>query len=267
MSQFEPDKILTYKTVTSDEFGPAELNLHVFMPGPQSPVGKRPAIVFFFGGGWNDGTPAQYYPQAEYFAGRGMVAISAEYRVTVRHGSSTRESVKDAKSVIRWLRHHAADFCIDPERIVAAGGSAGGHIAAAAATVKCFEEEGENRSISCRPDALVLFNPVFDNGPGGYGHERVMEYWQDISPMHNIDDATPPTIVFLGTEDHLIPTTTAEKYKQLMNDQGCRCDLHLYEGVEHGFFNFEHYENYKASVIEADRFLASLGFLDGEPSL
>ena len=85
--------------------------------------------------------------------------------------------------------------------------------------------------------------------------------------MHNIDNATPPTIVFLGTEDHLIPTTTAEKYKQLMNDQGCRCDLHLYDGAEHGFFNFAHYENYKSSVIEADRFLASLGFLDGEPTL
>ena len=87
MPQFEPDKILTYKTVTSDEFGPAELNLHVFMPESQSPAGKRPAIVFFFGGGWNDGTPTQYYPQAEYFAGRGMVAISAEYRVTVRHAA------------------------------------------------------------------------------------------------------------------------------------------------------------------------------------
>ena len=134
-------------------------------------------------------------------------------------------------------------------------------------TVKCFEEEGDDSTISCRPDALVLFNPVFDNGPGGFGHERLMEYWQDISPMHNIDNATPPTIVFLGTEDHLIPTTTAEKYKQLMNDQGCRCDLHLYDGAEHGFFNFAHYENYKSSVIEADRFLASLGFLDGEPTL
>ena len=90
---------------------------------------------------------------------------------------------------------------------------------------------------------------------------------EDISPMHNIDENTPSTIVFLGTKDKLIPVATAEKYKKLMEDKGGRCDLHVYEGEGHGFFNYKNYDNYVATVIEMDKFLASLGYLEGEPIL
>ena len=121
--------------------------------------------------------------------------------------------------------------------------------------------------ISSRPNALVLFNPVFDNGPTGYGHERVRDYWQEFSPMHNIDDATPPAVVFLGTNDILIPMQTALEYKRLMEENGRRCDLHLYEGQDHGFFNYANREYYTKTVIEMDRFLASLGYLQDEPTL
>ena len=65
-----------------------------------------------------------------------------------------------------------------------------------------------------------MFNPVFDNGPNGYGHSRVKEYWKEISPMHNIDEKSPPTIVFLGSKDQLIPVATAEEYKSQMEAKG-----------------------------------------------
>jgi acetyl esterase len=150
---------------------------------------------------------------------------------------------------------------------VAGGGSAGGHVAAATATLDKFNEDGEDLSIDCRPQALVLFNPVYDNSAEGYGYDRVKDYWEDFSPMHNIDENTPPTIVFLGDQDKLIPTATAEKYKKLMEDKGGRCDLHIYEGEGHGFFNYKNYENYVATVIEMDKFLVSLGYLTGESTV
>lgn len=257
-----PDKIVTYKKI-----GERELNLHIFYPEDHKSTDRRPAMVFFFGGGWVGGSPSQFYPQCEYLASRGMVAITADYRVKSRDKTSPRECVKDGKSAVRWIRQHAEELGVDPTRIGAGGGSAGGHVAAAAGTLNGFEEEGEDASISSRPDALVLFNPVFDNGPGGFGHDQVKEYWQEFSPMHNIRETTPPTVVFLGTKDNLIPVETAQEYQRLMEEKGCRCDLHLYPDQGHAFFNVAYKANYTATVIDMDRFLASLGYLKGDPTL
>lgn len=253
-----PDRAVVYKKI-----GDVELKLHVFNPPGHAPTNRAPAIVFFFGGGWNGGTPEQFHRHARHYAERGLVAFSADYRVKNRQGTSPRECVKDGKSAIRWVRAHAAELGIDPQRIAAGGGSAGGHVAAAAGTVPGLEEEGEDLRISSRPDALVLFNPVIDTGPGGYGHDRVRNYWQDLSPLHHLGTNTPPTILFLGTKDHVTPVATAERYKQRMTEAGRRCDLHLYAGQAHGFFNYGK-PFYAVTLREADRFLAELGYLKVE---
>ena len=193
-----------------------------------------------------------------------MVAICADYRTKKKHNTSPQECVKDGKSAVRWIRRHAKELGIDPNRLAAGGGSAGGHVAAATGTLKGFDEEGEDTSVSCVPNALVLFNPVFDNSPDGYGHDRVKAYWKQFSPMHNIAKGTPPTVVFLGTKDKLIPVPTAQEYKKLMERVGARCDLHLYEGQKHGFFNRARYYE---TLLEADKFLVSLGFLSGRVSV
>jgi len=257
---FTPDKSSVYKTV-----GKTELKLHIFEPKDLKPSDKRPSIVFFFGGGWSNGLPSQFYPHCEYLASRGMVAMAAEYRVTSRNKTTPRECVKDGKSAIRWIRQHAEELGIDPTKIAAGGGSAGGHVAAATGTTLGIEEKGEDLTISSRPNALVLFNPVFDNGPTGYGHSRVKKYWKEFSPMHNINENTPPTVVFLGTKDNLIPVKTAEKYKKIMTDSGRRCDLKLYKDQGHGFFNFKYPDNYNKTVVAMDQFLESLGYLKGKP--
>ncbi|HAN83730.1 MAG: alpha/beta hydrolase [Akkermansiaceae bacterium] len=248
-----PDEQKTYKKV-----GNVELQLHIFNPEGHKASDRKPAIVFFFGGGWSGGTPSQFYPQCDYLAKRGMVAISAEYRVKSRNGTSPLECVKDGNSAVRWVRSHADKLGIDPSKLAAGGGSAGGHVAAATGTTKGILEKGEDVSVSSKPDALVLFNPVYDNGPKGYGHSRVKDYWKQISPMHNLDKETPPTIVFLGTKDKLIPVATAKKYRLLMKEAGVRSELFLYKEQAHGFFNTSKYDE---TVKEMDRFLVSLGFL------
>ncbi|MFU8781354.1 MAG: alpha/beta hydrolase [Kiritimatiellia bacterium] len=253
---FKPDKSLVYKTV-----GEVQLKLHVFNPEGHKASDKRPAMVFFFGGGWVGGSPSQFYPHCEHLASRGMVAIAAEYRTRSQHQTTPIECVKDGKSAIRWVRQHAGELGVDPAKVLAGGGSAGGHVAAATGTTNAFDEAGEDLTICAVPAALVLFNPVFDNGPGGYGHDRVQEYWQSISPMHNISVSTPPTVVFFGTRDKHVPVETANTYKRLMEEKGRRCDLHIYDGQPHGFFNYANTEYYQKTVTEMDRFLESLGFL------
>lgn len=255
----QPDEIVPYKAIEG-----GELKLHIFKPAGLQASDQRPAIVFFFGGGWNGGTPKQFYLQSRYLSSRGMVAICAEYRVKKTHGTTPMECVKDGKSAIRWVRSQAAELGVDPDKIAAGGGSAGGHVAAATALVQAFDEDSDTK-ISCVPDVLVLYNPVFDNGPEGYGYDRVKDYWQQISPMHNIASGSPPTTIFLGTADRLIPVATAEKYKQQMEAAGCRCDLHLYNGQSHGFFNTG--QSLRQTLLETDKFLNSLGFLSGQPTV
>lgn len=255
---------LPYKQV-----GNTKLILNVFYPAGHDPKkDTRPAIVFFFGGGWNGGSPGQFAPHCEYLASRGMVAITADYRVKSRQGTSPFECVKDGKSAVRWIRQNAHRLGIDPKRVASGGGSAGGHVAAATGTVSGLEEAGENSSISSKPNALVLFNPVYDNGPKGYGHERVKERFREISPIHNIRKGMPPAIVFLGDKDTLIPVSTAEKFKSLMEEVGSRSDLHVYEDQPHGFFNQGRKGNfYEKTVMEMDKFLSSLGWLKGKPTI
>ena len=124
-----------------------------------------------------------------------------------------------------------------PSRILAGGGSAGGHIAAATALVDAFDEVGEDCSVSPRPEALLLFNPVFDNGPDGFLHGLVRDYWEAISPIDRIDENAPPTFIVLGTADKYVPAATGQRFERLMAEHGHRCDLHLYEGAVHGFYN------------------------------
>jgi acetyl esterase len=257
-TEIKPDCIIPYK-----ETPQGELRLHIFNPSKHTAKDQRPALVFFFGGGWTGGSASQFYPQSEYLKERGMVAICPEYRTKKSHSTDPRACVMDAKSAMRWIRDHANELGIDPNRIAAGGGSAGGHLAAATATLTEYSEPDEDPSVSCVPKALVLFNPVFDNSETGYGYDRVKNYWQDFSPMHNLKKGTPPTIVFLGTKDNLIPVATAEAYKKKMEDVGSRCELKLYEGQTHGFFNQSKGDgsNYKQTIKELDEFLVSLGYL------
>lgn len=259
INSFAQDQIL-YKTVDT-----TQLYLTVYPSAIKEPNKKSPAIVFFFGGGWNSGTVKQFEPQALYFSQRGMVCILVDYRVKEKHKTTPFESLKDAKSAIRYIRAHANELRIDPSKIVAAGGSAGGHLAAAAATINDYNESTDNTAISCTPDALVLFNPVFDNGPGGYGYERIGEAYKNFSPLHNIKSGAPPTIVFLGDKDHLVPVETAKYYKTIMEKVKSRCDLFVYEGQGHGFFNYKNLEYYKKTVFETDTFLQSIGILNKDP--
>lgn len=243
-----------------------ELKLFIEKPAAWKATDQRPAIVFFFGGGWVSGTPEQFRKQSEYLAARGMVGIRVEYR-TIPKGDKGPPVIccADAKSAMRYVRAHAQEFGIDPKRIAAAGGSAGGHLAAFAALVDGLGDSKDDLKVSCKPDALVLFNPVFNNGPGQWGHERVGERFMEFSPAHHITKDAPPAIVFLGDQDKLIPVCVVREFESGMKKVGARCDAHVYPMAGHGFFNRD--PHFTLTLIEADKFLASLGWIQGPPTL
>lgn len=253
-------EVFLYKTVDT-----TQLYMEVHYPEQMLPEKKYPALVFFFGGGWVSGSRAQFEHQADYFAQRGIVCFLVDYRTRNQHQTSPYESLKDAKSAIRFLRKNASEYSIDPDKIIASGGSAGGHLAAATALIKGYNDTSDDVGFSAIPNALILFNPVIDNGPGGYGFERIGDQYKDFSPLHNIKTGAPPTLFLLGTKDALVPVVTAQYYQMAMEKVGSRCDLVLYEDQPHGFFNYRNFENYKKTVEAADDFLQSLGYLQEEP--
>ncbi|MEB2784201.1 alpha/beta hydrolase [Algoriphagus persicinus] len=255
-------ELVLYKTVDT-----TQLYMEVYYPEQINPAEKYPALVFFFGGGWVSGSRAQFEHQANYFARRGLVCYLVDYRTRNHHQTSPFESLKDAKSAMRYIRNNADEFNIDPDKIIAAGGSAGAHLAASTGLIDKFNESTDDLNISSAPNALVLFNPVIDNGPGGYGFERIGDRFKDFSPLHNIKAGAPPTLFLLGTKDALVPVLTAQYFQMVMEKVGSRCDLILYEDQTHGFFNYSQFENYKKTVEATDDFLLSLGYLQKEPEV
>jgi acetyl esterase/lipase len=245
---------LTYKQVDT-----VRLGLKIFYPSGYKKGDHHPTMVFFFGGGWTGGSMAQFEPHALHFAAKNMITVLVDYRVKTKHNTSPFECVKDAKSAIRYLRQHAEPLGIDANRIVASGGSAGGHLAAACFTNESLNESTDDLAISAKPNALVLFNPVIDNGKDGYGFERIGEAYVAFSPIHNVKKGFPPTIFFLGTNDKLIPVSTAQNFKQKIEEVGSRCDLFLFDNQPHGFFNKEPYLS--ETIAKTDSFLMSLTYI------
>jgi len=251
-----------YKTVED-----ITLKLHVYNPKKFDEQKIHNAIIFFHGGGWNNGNHKAFKRQSMYFASRGMVAISAEYRLKNTHGTSPYDAVEDAKSALRYIRKHANKFKINPNTITAGGGSAGGHLAASCGLLKMWDNPTEELSISSKPNALVLLNPVLDLGPDHYAHKRFGNDYKSLSPIHNISKNAPPTIILVGTEDRILPVPTVKKYQSKMESSGNRCDVVLYEGQGHAFFAKPPVKYFIETTDEIDRFLVSLGYLEGESTI
>jgi acetyl esterase len=173
------------------------------------------------------------------------------------------ECVKDAKAAIAWVRDNAQRLGIDPNKIAASGGSAGGHLAAATGTISGFGSDE-------RPNAMILFNPGCTLAPlgdwnpparagAGLSLERLGVEAMVISPAHHIGPHTPPTLLLHGTADTTVPYASVVAFERAMVQAGRSCKLVGYEGAGHGFFNRG--KDYSKTLAEADAFLVGLGWI------
>jgi len=255
-AKLKPTRIVVYKTV-----GDRQLQLHLFEPAGHKPGDRRAIFVGIHGGGWAGGNPTRFYPYDEHFAKLGMLGASIEYRLISRQqGTTPFESVKDGRSAIRYIRSHAAELGVDPGRIVVSGGSAGGHVAAGTALFDGIDEPGEDTSVSCVPNAMVLYYPVIDTSSEGYGNARCGPRWQEISPVHRVKPGLPPTIIFHGTGDTVTPFAGAKSFYEQMTRLGNRCELVVHEGGRHGYMVFDR-TLFDESLKRTDEFLSGLGYL------
>jgi acetyl esterase/lipase len=207
--------------------------IDIFRPPRAAADRPLPGLVMFHGGGWQRGDPNQFYRLARFMADRGFVVLTPAYSLESIDGTTPWDALVDAFSAFAAIVRDAEALGIDPGWIAAGGGSAGGQLAAALATVP----PPIKLSHVVRPKALVLFNPVIDNGPDGYGYDRVKAYYTRFPPLHNIGTTHPPTLIMLGDQDELVSVETAQRYCRLVEGYGTQCVLKVYPGGIHSWFN------------------------------
>lgn len=250
---------MNYETIAYRHVLGVDLGMHVFRGTGRS---VRPVIVFFYGGGFIGGRIEQFHPQCERLADRGMISICAEYRVKERHGTDPFTCLADAQYALHYVRTRADELGIDRARVVAAGGSAGGHLAASLAVL----DPVDPRYHDFRPNALLLFNPLLD--VSAVAPDRLASWGlegraPEFSPLHNLRHSLPPTLIFHGTEDDVVPLASIETFVERARARGLECRLVPFEGEGHGFFNHGVNDNraFAATMEESERFLEAHGFL------
>ncbi len=255
-AKLKPTRILVYKPIAD-----RKLKLHIFEPEGFQSTDKRPCYIVIHGGGWRGGMASRMYPFAAHYAKLGLVGISVEYRLLKTGTENTVfDCVKDGRSAVRYVRAHAAELGIDPDRIIVSGGSAGGHVAAGTALFDDINEEGEDTSVSSVPNALILLFPVIDTSPEGYGQAKIGERWRELSPVHHVKAGMPPTITFHGTGDIVTPFIGAQRFHEAMLKAGNRSELVTHEGGAHGYL-MRTAPLYDECLSKSDAFLRSLSFI------
>jgi acetyl esterase/lipase len=253
-AKVEPTRKVVYKQIDG-----RELRLHVFEPAGFRASDKRGCFLTIHGGGWTGGEPRRMYAFADHFAKLGLVGISMEYRL-VKGTNTVFDCVKDGRSAVRYIRAHAAELGIDPNKIVVNGGSAGGHVAAATAMFTGIDEATDDLKVSCVPNAMVLNYPVIDTSKEGYGNKLIGARWQEISPAHQVKAGLPPTLVLHGTGDTTTPFKGAQMFYDAMVKAGNRCDLVVNEGGPHGYLMFDG-ALFHDALVQTELFLISVGCL------
>lgn len=247
-----------YKTIDD-----IKLRMRIFEPKDHVTKDLIGVLIFLQGSGGS-----QFFPQCKYFAERGMVTLTAQFRVPIRHKKFWPyfESISDGKSAIRYCRSQLSKFNINPNKIAVAGASQGSIVALGSALIEGLESKAEDLNISSEPNALILLStPIpYWKFIVDYTHKKRPN---EMSLIHNIRKKLPPTIFIHAYED-FVPFDDVKKFIQKMKSAGNDCELFLFEGKEHGFIKRgksegEMYDNkpYEKSLIIIEEFLSKLDYL------
>ena len=242
--------------------GDREAKLDVYVPTAEAPAGGRPAILAIHGGGWRGGARpiSAGWPRA--WREHDYVVVSVEYLLSKPGSPSWPANFEDVREAVRWVRRHADEYGIDPDRIVAMGASAGGHLSALLGTypdgpvaVAGLPLPGPGRprrpkAVSARVQAVIdLYGPADlrgliesrkqTGGPlhlflGG-GPDRFPGRFEAASPVRHVSSDDPPMLLIHGADDPLVPVAQSEALASALKAAGVPHRLIVVEGARHGF--------------------------------
>ena len=232
------------------------------------PATQKPCIVFLCGGSWTVMDPTIWMAEMTYFAKRGYVVAGVQYSVSGE--AAFPEQVVEIRQAIRYLRAHAEELRIDPERIAVMGESAGGHLAAITALTADYPaiDNGEYAEYSSAVNCAVIY----------YGPNAIMKYaelgkltgtqigpveklvqvkpleehpelWKSLDCRSYITEQAPPFLLLHGTADALVPVSQSDSFYEALTEAGLPVEYLRIEGAQHASAEFFQEET-KAMVLE-----------------
>jgi acetyl esterase/lipase len=247
-SSYAADGIVFEKDIEYSNPDNQHLQLDLARPDGEGPY---PAVVCIHGGGFRAGNRQSYDGLIKKLAKNGYVAITVEYRLAPKYPFPA--AVFDVKAAVRWLRANAGKYHVDPDRIGATGGSAGGHLAqflGVTADQKRFEGDGGNPDQSSRVACVVNFYgpsdftksygksvdaaevlPLFLGGNLEQARRRHIE----ASPLYWVTPDAAPTLCVHGTKDQYVAFEQAGWIVDRLKAAGVEAQLMPMEGSMHGF--------------------------------
>ena len=182
----------------------------------------RPAIVYIHGGGWTKGDKrGKGIGAVLHYAAKGYVCISVNYRLDV----DKKACVEDVKCATRWLRAHAEEYNLDPDRIGAAGNSSGGHLALMLAVCPAsagLEGDGPYQEYSSMVQAAHCSSTPIMPGFRGLRGKPADPDVQKIQPMTYVSGDVPPLYFIHGTEDTKAPVRFLDDFVKALREAGAK---------------------------------------------
>ena len=239
-----PDSIIEYKDIEYKKVGDVSLKLDIYSLKKQNK--PAPVLIFIHGGAWRTGKRSDYLPYLIDFAKQGYVTATVSYRLVKK--AKFPAAVKDVKCAVKWIRANAKDYLIDPDKIAVIGGSAGGHLSMMigySSDEAEFDGECACDSVSSRVQAVVnLYGPSDLTTEYALSRREVTEFieqpyseapelFKKASPIHFITNDDPPTLIFQGTLDELVPVRQSDILKQKLGEFGVPNEYHRLKGWPH----------------------------------
>lgn len=226
-----------------------DLKMDLIVPKVREGHKPCPCIVWICGGAFMVVDRSVWMPEMLYFARNGYVVASIEYRTS--NEAPFPAQLIDCKSAIRYLRAHAKEYCIDPDKVFVMGESAGGTMASLVGTTADHPEfeQGDWLDYSSAVQGVVDFYGVTIVEPlphvtGGavpyyafdafVGEDFTPEMGKKASALEYISPNTPPVLILHGTEDPVVPIEHSERFYKRLQGSGVRTDLLIVEGASHG---------------------------------
>ncbi len=239
-------------------------------PGDGRPEPTRPAIVMIHGGAWVQGSKEGDRDLAEHFARLGFAAVAVDYRLAEDASSRYPAQLDDVQKAVRWVRKHAAEYGIDPNRVAAYGHSAGGHLAALLGTTDTrVDDDTALLGVSSWVDCVVdCAGPTDFTDPAsppvgpeiawvvpnlfGKTSAEIPEVYREASPLARVTPRSSPTLIVHGTEDPTVPIDQSRRFFVGLRAAGV--DARLIELPGEGHL-FESPENVRTWLSETIGFL------------